>query len=192
MSTHSFKTDTISRRSVRSHTSKIQVDYVAPQELDILAIIYKFYLEDFHTFTDEEREERLASMDALDMLRTIEQVHSDVATLRLENHIMVEFLEKNDPKLLLGLRQRRTSIMKRLQNKRGSVTASHGSRQSSKRSISMSVNRLASMSTGGPGVVQEKRRGMDYKLNFKAKAEMAEKRAAEVEKRVTDIERNGR
>ncbi|XP_020800751.1 uncharacterized protein LOC110178089 [Drosophila serrata] len=190
MSGHSFK-DNMSRRSMRSHASKTQIEYGVPQELDIMGIIYKYFLEDIHTFTDEEREERLGSLDALDMLRTIEQVHNDVATLRLENHIMVEFLEKNDPKLLLGLRQRRTSILKRLQNtKRGSVAGSRGSRQSSsKRSISMSVNRLASV-TASAGVGTEKRRGPDYKLNYKAKAEMAEKRAAEVEKRVTDIERN--
>ncbi|XP_017068452.1 uncharacterized protein LOC108106099 [Drosophila eugracilis] len=191
MSGHSLRTDTQSRRSVKSHASKLHIfEYVAPQDLDVVAIIYKYYLEDFRNFTEEERQTRLASLDALDMLHTIEQVHNDVATLRLENHIMVEFLEKNDPKLLLGLRQRRTSILRKLQAKRGSGQGSHGissRHSSSKRSIPMSVNQLVSMSaTGAP----EKRRGIDYKLNFKAKAEMAEKRASEVEKRVADIERN--
>nr|NP_608505.1 uncharacterized protein Dmel_CG13693 [Drosophila melanogaster]AAF51528.1 uncharacterized protein Dmel_CG13693 [Drosophila melanogaster] len=188
---HSLKTDTQSRRSVKSHPSKLHVfEYAAPQDLDVVAIIYKFYLEDFRNFTEEERQLRLSSLDAIDMLHTIEQVHNDVATLRLENHIMVEFLEKNDPKLLLGLRQRRTSILRKLQTKRGSAQGSHGvnsRHSSSKRSIPMSVNQLVSIS----GIsAPEKRRGMDYKLNFKAKAEMAEKRAAEVEKRVADIERN--
>ncbi|XP_017021762.1 cilia- and flagella-associated protein 263 [Drosophila kikkawai] len=182
MSFHSIRTE-MSRRSMRSHASRIQVDNWVPQELDVTGIIDKFFLEDFHTYSDEEREERLAGLDALEMLRTIELVHNDVATLRLENHIMVEFLEKNDPKLLMGLRQRRTSILKRLQTKRGSVAGSHSSRHSSsKRSISLSMRG----SLGGG----EKRRGMEFKLNYKAKAEMAEKRAAEVEKRVTDIERN--
>nr|XP_017004105.2 probable myosin heavy chain ECU04_1000 [Drosophila takahashii] len=192
MSEHSMKTDTQSRRSVKSHASKLHIfEYVAPQDLDVVAIIYKYYLEDFRNFTEEERQLRLASLDALDMLRTIEQVHNDVATLRLENHIMVEFLEKNDPKLLLGLRQRRTSILRKLQTKRGSAQGSHGvssRHSSSKRSIPMSVNQLVSVS--GMGGAPEKRRGVEYKLNFKAKAEMAEKRAAEVEKRVADIERN--
>ncbi|EDV33450.1 uncharacterized protein Dana_GF20755 [Drosophila ananassae] len=192
MSEHSIK-ENYSRRSMRSmksHVSKSAFfEYTPQQEVDIVAIIYKFYLEDFRNFSEEEKEIRLAGLDALDMLRTVEQVHNDVATLRLENHIMVEFLEKNDPKLLLGLRQRRTSILRRLQTKRNSGSHVASSRHSSsKRSIPMSANQLVGL--GSAGVLTEKRRGMDYKLNFKAKAEMAEKRAAEVEKRVSDIERN--
>ncbi|XP_068146872.1 cilia- and flagella-associated protein 263 [Drosophila tropicalis] len=187
LSAYSTQMDERSRKSLKSHPSKSQLD-IAP-ELDISAIMYKYYLEDFRTFTEEEREQRLAGLDALDMLRTIEQVNNEVATLRLENHILVEFLEKNDPKLLLGLRQRRTSILKRLQNKsrssgRVGSQAVYGSRQSgSKRSMAMSVSHSIYTVSG------EKRK-TDYKLNYKAKAEMAEKRAAEVEKRVTDIEKN--
>ncbi|EDW77261.1 uncharacterized protein Dwil_GK18204 [Drosophila willistoni] len=189
LSAYSTQLDERSRKSVKSHASKSQFLDIAP-ELDISAIMYKYYLDDFRTLTEEEREQRLASLDALEMLRTIEQVNNEVATLRLENHILVEFLEKNDPKLLLGLRQRRTSILKRLQNKgRGSghagSQAAYGSRQSSsKRSMAMSVSHSINTVSG------EKRKFTDYKLNYKAKAEMAEKRAAEVEKRVTDIEKN--
>ncbi|XP_017151499.1 uncharacterized protein LOC108161698 [Drosophila miranda] len=196
-SEHSLKTTPsmmLSRKSDiksrLSHKSGLQHEYVAPQDLDITAITYKFYLEEYRSYTAEERVARLATFDAMEMLQTIEQIHNDVATMKLENYIMVEFLEKNDPKLLIGLRQRRTSIMKRLQNKQR--TSMHGSqmmssrKSSSKRSIPFSTSHLASMAPTGA----DRRRGVEYKLNYKAKAEMAEKRAAELEKRVVDIERN--
>ncbi|BFF94690.1 uncharacterized protein DMAD_12252 [Drosophila madeirensis] len=193
---HSLKTDvSMSHKSdLKSHLSKaaLHQEFVPPQDLDISAIMYKYYLEEYRKYTPEERDSRLATFDAMDMLRTIEQIHNDVATMKLENYIMVEFLEKNDPKLLIGLRQRRTSILKRFQNKQRA--SFHGSQRmssrqsSSKRSIPLSTSHLASLSP----TATDRRRGTEYKLNFKAKAEMAEKRAAEVEKRVVDIERNGK
>ncbi|KAL7742334.1 hypothetical protein ACLKA6_005589 [Drosophila palustris] len=155
-------------------------------ELDIMTIAYKFFLDEFNQLTDEERKYRLANLDALEMLQTIEMVQKDLAIYKLENHIMVDFLEKNDPKLLVGLRHRRTSILKKLQNQRRQQqdNLQHSSRHSSsKRSISMSIHMASSM--GG-----ERRKPIEYKLNYKAKAELAEKATSEVEKRVTDIERN--
>ncbi|XP_034475034.1 uncharacterized protein LOC117782158 [Drosophila innubila] len=155
-------------------------------ELDIMTIAYKFFLDEFAQLNDEERKYRLSNLDALEMLQTIEMVQKDLAIYKLENHIMVDFLEKNDPKLLVGLRHRRTSILKKLQNQRKQQqdNLQHSSRHSSsKRSISMSIHMASSM--GG-----ERRKPIEYKLNYKAKAELAEKATSEVEKRVTDIERN--
>jgi len=157
-------------------------------ELDIMTIAYKFFLDEFGQLNDEERKYRLSNLDALEMLQTIEMVQKDLAIYKLENHIMVDFLEKNDPKLLVGLRHRRTSILKKLQNQRKQQqdNLQHSSRHSSsKRSISMSIHMASSM--GG-----ERRKPIEYKLNYKAKAELAEKATSEVEKRVTDIERNGK
>ncbi|XP_064540944.1 uncharacterized protein LOC135430268 [Drosophila montana] len=177
---------TESRFNVRR--SQLQVaDDDEPPEIDIIGIAYKFYLDDYLNLSEEERKQRLSDLDALEMLRTIEEVQKELAIYKLENYIMVDFLEKNDPKLLVGLRQRRTSILKRLQTKR---IATDGLQQSSrhsssKRSISMSVY-MAGMSTAGT----ERRKQVDHKLNYKAKAELAEKAATEVEKRVIDIEKN--
>ncbi|ALC38545.1 CG13693 [Drosophila busckii] len=168
-------------------SQKLQEIVEEPPDLDMTAIAYKFFLDDFHRLSEEDRRMRLAGLDGIEMLRTIEQIQAEMATFKLENHIMVEFLEKNDPKLLVGLRQRRTSVMKKTQSKRnlGNESMAPSSRQSmSKRSIS------ASIYMGGSAAGDRTRRPIEHKLNYKAKAELAEKCAAEVEKRVTDIERN--
>lgn len=86
-------------------------------ELDIMTIAYKYFLDEFAQLTDDERRHRLFNLDALEMLQTIEMVQKDLAIFKLENHIMVDFLEKNDPKLLVGLRHRRTSILKKFRTK---------------------------------------------------------------------------
>lgn len=164
-----------------------------PKELDVMAIAFKFFLDEVDQLTDTERKIRISELDALELYNAVQMVHRELANFKLENHIMVDFLEKNDPKLLVGLRNRRASMMKKAQivatkqTPQGSL-AHNSSRHSSKRSISMSVHMASS--TGGGGT--ERRKALDYKLNFKAKAELAEKAAAEVERRVTDIERNGR
>ncbi|XP_030384860.1 uncharacterized protein LOC115632035 [Scaptodrosophila lebanonensis] len=179
---NSLRSATSDAKSLLSKSQMIDV----PQDLDIPAICYKYYLDDYHSCTDEERERIHEKLDALEMLRTIDLLHNDLATLRLENCILVDFLEKNDPKLLIGLRQRRTSILKKLQNKNQRVSLAGSQPQSSRHSSSKrSMAISASIGTG-----TEKRKAIDYRLNYKAKAEMAEKAAAEVEKRVTDIERN--
>lgn len=156
-------------------------------ELDILGISQKYHLDEYLQLNDEERKAKLNLFDSLDMLRTVEEVQKELAIYKLENYIMVDFLEKNDPKLLVGLRQRRTSIVRRMQSKsRQQDNLQQSSRHSSsKRSITMSIH-MGAMSQMG-----ERRKQVDHKLNFKAKAELAEKAAAEVEKRVIDIEKNG-
>ncbi|XP_030554825.1 uncharacterized protein LOC115758373 [Drosophila novamexicana] len=186
----------VSQKSIVTNESKFNVrrsqmqmgpDYNEPLELDIIGISYKYYLEEYLQLSEEERKQRLFSLDALDMLRTIEEVQKELAIYKLENYIMVDFLEKNDPKLLVGLRQRRTSIMKRLQTKR--IAQSDGLQQSSRHSSSKR-SMVTSIYMGGMSTTGERRKPVEHKLNYKAKAEMAEKAASEVEKRVIDIEKN--
>lgn len=173
--------------STKRSQQNVNNDNEQVPELDIMSIAYKFFLDEYSQLSDEERRYRLSNLDALEMLQTIEMVQKDLAIYKLENHIMVDFLEKNDPKLLVGLRHRRTSILKKLQskNKQAQDSLQHSSRHSSsKRSITMSIHMASSMGGG------ERRKPIEYKLNYKAKAELAEKATSEVEKRVNDIERN--
>ncbi|XP_034097657.1 LOW QUALITY PROTEIN: uncharacterized protein LOC132786879 [Drosophila nasuta] len=181
-----IKSTTNTQLNVNAKRSVHTINEDQYPELDIMSIAYKFYLDEFAHLPDDERRSRLHSLDALEMLQTIETVQKELAIYKLENHIMVDFLEKNDPKLLVGLRHRRTSILKKLHSKSKipQDNLQHSSRHSSsKRSISMSIH-MASSTVG------ERRKPMEYKLNYKAKAELAEKATSEVEKRVTDIERN--
>lgn len=187
----------ISEKSIGTIESKFNVNRSQSQapvaiepenyELDIGAISHKYHLDDYLQMTDEERRIKLSLMDSLDMLKSVEDIQKELAIYKLENYIMVDFLEKNDPKLLVGLRQRRTSMVKRMQSKsRPQDNLAQSSRHSSsKRSMSMSIY------MGGMSQIGERRKQVEHKLNFKAKAELAEKAAAEVEKRVIDIERNG-
>lgn len=167
-----------------------------PQELDILNIIVKYSLDEVGQLTEEDRDQRIAALDALELFGTVRAIHRELANFKLENHIMVDFLEKNDPKLLVGLRNRRASLMKKAQQ---AVSAKHtpqgslqhnSSRHSSKRSMTMTMSHMAS-STGGT-MGGEKRKLADMRINYKTKAELAEMAAAEVERRVVDIERNGK
>lgn len=167
-----------------------------PQELDIMSIIVKYFLDEVSQLTEEDRRYKIASLDALELYGTVVVVHRELANFKLENHIMVDFLEKNDPKLLVGLRNRRASLMKKAQQ---AVSAKHtpqgslqhnSSRHSSKRSMTMTMSHMAS-STGGT-MGGEKRKLTDFRINYKTKAELAEMAAAEVERRVSDIERNGK
>ncbi|XP_017856984.1 PREDICTED: uncharacterized protein LOC108609751 [Drosophila arizonae] len=186
----------ISEKSIGTIESKFNVNRSQSQapvaiepetyELDIAAISHKYHLDDYLQMTEEERRVLLVQMDSLDMLRTVEEIQKELAIYKLENYIMVDFLEKNDPKLLVGLRQRRTSMVKRMQSKsRPQDNLAQSSRHSSsKRSMSLSIH------MGAMSQIGERRKQVDHKLNFKAKAELAEKAAAEVEKRVIDIERN--
>ncbi|TDG44504.1 hypothetical protein AWZ03_009082 [Drosophila navojoa] len=186
----------ISEKSIGTIESKFNVNrsqsqapaVIEPEnyELDIAAISHKYHLDDYLQMTDEERRVKLTQMDALDMLRTVEEIQKELAIYKLENYIMVDFLEKNDPKLLVGLRQRRNSMAKRMQSRtRPQDNLAQSSRHSSsKRSMSLSIH------MGAMSQIGERRKQVEHKLNFKAKAELAEKAAAEVEKRVIDIERN--
>lgn len=194
MAAMSLYDDTKSVKSIKRSTTHTQATDEMPKELDVMAIAYQYFLDEVGQLTNEERKMRISALDALELYSAVQMVHREVANFKLENHIMVDFLEKNDPKLLIGLRYRRASIMKKSEaagaskhTPQGSL-AHNSSRHSSKRSLSMSIHMASSMGGGGT----ERRKALEYKLNFKAKAELAEKAAAEVERRVTDIERNGR
>lgn len=193
---HSLISDKKSVKSVGGVAVPEPAPDEMPQELDIMNIIVKYSLDEVAQLTEEDRNNRISLLDALELFNTVGVVHRELANFKLENHIMVDFLEKNDPKLLVGLRNRRASLMKKAQQ---AISAKHtpqgslqhnSSRHSSKRSMTMTMSHMAS-STGGT-MGGEKRKLSDLRINYKTKAELAEMAAAEVERRVSDIERNGK
>lgn len=197
-STHSIASDKKSIKSTKSAPGAPPepAPDEMPQELDIMNIIVKYFLDEVSQLTEGDRRYKIASLDALELYGTVIVVHRELANFKLENHIMVDFLEKNDPKLLVGLRNRRASLMKKAEQAVSAKHTPHGSlqhnssRHSSKRSMTMTMSHMASSTGGTSG--GEKRKLTDYRINYKTKAELAEMAAAEVERRVLDIERNGK
>ncbi|XP_073827272.1 cilia- and flagella-associated protein 263 [Musca autumnalis] len=142
----------------------------------------------FFQLSEEEQEERLAKIDALELFQALQDINRELAMSRLENLYLTDFLEKNDPKLLIGLAQRRATAqsltLTRAKGEPGtsqSVSSSVGGTTRPRTSISRSH---VTTTTGS----SQKKTAFDYKLNFRAKADMAEKTANEVEKRVREIE----
>ncbi|XP_058977097.1 coiled-coil domain-containing protein 113-like [Musca domestica] len=139
----------------------------------------------FFQLSEEEQDERLAKIDALELFQALQDINRDLAMARLENLYLTDFLEKNDPKLLIGLQQRRATAqnMNLARAKGDATTQSVSSSMGTRPRASMSRSHLTT-TTGS----SQKKTAFDYKLNFRAKADMAEKTANEVEKRVKDIE----
>lgn len=143
----------------------------------------------FFQLSEEEQDERLAKIDALELFQALQDINRDLAMARLENLYLTDFLEKNDPKLLIGLQQRRATAqnMNLSRAKGDATTQSVSSSMGTRPRASMSRSHLTT-TTGS----SQKKTAFDYKLNFRAKADMAEKTANEVEKRVKDIESKGK
>ncbi|XP_061388917.1 coiled-coil domain-containing protein 113 [Musca vetustissima] len=154
--------------------------------LALETFINSLQLPMFFQLAEGEQDERLAKLDALELYQALQDVNRDLAMARLENLYLSDFLEKNDPKLLIGLQQRRATAHNASSRGRKpelgstqSVSSSLGTRTRA------SMSRSHVTTTTGSS---QKKTAYDYRLNFRAKADMAEKTANDVEKRVKEIE----
>lgn len=187
---YSEGTQMLSTRSLAfmSHRER-KLQQSAETSIALEAFINSLRLDTFFQLSAEEQEERLASIDAVELFTALRDVNRELAMARLENHFLIDFLEKNDPKLLIGLQQRKSRQMSQAFTGRAqkdttglSIASSGGRTRASLKSATMSTYTI----------YNQKKTAMDYKLNFRAKADMAEKTANEVEKRVHEIERAGK
>lgn len=176
---------TATRKQATGDNSDIGSFHVALE-----AFINNLQLQTFFELTKSEQDERLARIDALELYHVVQDTNRELEMYRLENYLLTDFLQKNDPKLLIGLEERR----KRAISSQGSVLRSTG-----KSAISMTIRSIGrskslvskSMKDSLSMKSQTKAAASEYKLNFRAKAEMAEKLANEIERGVQEMERNG-
>lgn len=170
---------------------------VAPTEnIGTEAYIYGWHLDKFFEQSEEEQEYQLSNIDAIELFGALQEANRELAMARLENHFLIDFLEKNDPKLLVGLQQlrrRQGSAVSAVSavsaagtrshvgsiSIAGSVTGQRAQKSSATRSV---------MSTTSTVV----RKVHEYRLNFRAKADMADKTANDVEKQLREMEKTGK
>uniref|UniRef100_A0A1A9ZZF0 Cilia- and flagella-associated protein 263 n=1 Tax=Glossina pallidipes TaxID=7398 RepID=A0A1A9ZZF0_GLOPL len=185
---YSEGTQMLSTRSMAmmSHRER-KLQQSAETSIALEAFINSLRLDTFFQLSGEEQDERLASIDAVELFTALRDVNRELAMARLENHFLIDFLEKNDPKLLIGLQQRKSRQMSQAFTGRAQKDTTGLSIASSGGRTRGSLTKSVTMSTYT--IYNQKKTAMDYKLNFRAKADMAEKTANEVEKRVHDIER---
>lgn len=156
--------------------------------LALETFINSLQLNIYFQLSEAKKDERLAKIDALELFHALQTMDQRLAMDRLENYYLTDFLEKNDPKLLIGLAQRRATTAQQQQaimrprDATQSVSSSMGNR--TRASISRSH---ITTTTGG----SQKKSIYDYKLNFRAKTDIAEKLATELEKRVNELENSG-
>ncbi|XP_067622100.1 cilia- and flagella-associated protein 263 [Eurosta solidaginis] len=162
--------------------------------------INSLQLDLYRLLQEEAKSEYLEKYDALDMLNAVQEINRELAAVKLENHFLTDFLERNDPKMLLGLKARR--ITPTLQKRPTTTSSSPGStfvsNTTPRRSIGSRPSQTISMyNTSQSNYAAASKRGgltgafggqVEYRLNYKAKCDMAEKATTEVEKRVNDVE----
>ncbi|XP_053958423.1 girdin [Anastrepha ludens] len=162
--------------------------------------INNLQLDLYRLMNEEAKNEYLEKYDALDMFTAVQEINHELASVKLENHFLTDFLERNDPKMLFGLKQRRTTAeqQRRLTTASISAASAHLSIATPRRSVgsrpseNMSIyNTSQSNYTGTSkkgGLLDMHGGQMDYRLNYKAKCDMAEKATTEIEKRVNEME----
>ncbi|XP_065358449.1 uncharacterized protein LOC135952441 [Calliphora vicina] len=195
---------TLTSGTLPTSTRKLQPqshNEVASDELALETFINNLQLPIFFQLSEDEQQERLDKIDVLELFHAVQNINHELGMVKLENYFLIDFLEKNDPKLLIGLQQRRATAQSAQLNVlrpggKASVMSVGGSVSAGGRSLvgfrtksMLSKSLMTSMSILTTGS-QKKAAPYEYKLNFRAKAEMAEKLANEVEKRVQEIERN--
>ncbi|KAM7353197.1 cilia- and flagella-associated protein 263 [Cochliomyia hominivorax] len=174
---------------------------VGDNEFAVENFINSLQLSKFFQSSDDEQKELLKNIDVLELFRAVQYITHELGMLQLENYFLIDFLQKNDAKLLIGLAQHRAtahSVQGNLLRSGGKMSifsmpvgggggASLGGYRS--RSIT-SKSLLTSLSIHTLGSQKKVAAAQEYKLNYRAKADMAEKLANEVEKRLNEIERN--
>ncbi|XP_018796837.1 PREDICTED: girdin [Bactrocera latifrons] len=176
-----------------------QINEGAVTDFTLETFINNLQLDLYRLMNEEAKDEYLEKYDALDMFTAVQEINRELAIVKLENHFLIDFLERNDPKMLIGLKTRRiTASAQRRTTTTSSVGSARLSNATPRRSISSRPSETVSMyntsqsnytgasKKGGPAGMHSGQ--MEYRLNYKSKCEMAEKATTEVEKRVNEIE----
>lgn len=157
------------------------------------AFIYGLHLDTFFQQSEDEQEYQLSNIDAIELFGALQEANRELAMVRLENHFLIDFLEKNDPKLLVGLQQ--------LRHRPGSTQSTGTGARSQRDMVSLS---MAGSATGVRAQKSSATRSMmsttstvvkkvhEYRLNYRAKADMADKTANDVEKQLRELEKTGK
>ncbi|XP_011200499.1 girdin [Bactrocera dorsalis] len=176
-----------------------QMNEGAVTDFTLETFINNLQLDLYRLMNEEAKDEYLEKYDALDMFTAVQEINRELAIVKLENHFLIDFLERNDPKMLIGLKTRRiTASAQRRTTTTSSVGSARLSNATPRRSISSRPSETVSMyntsqsnytgasKKGGPPGMHSGQ--MEYRLNYKSKCDMAEKATTEVEKRVNEIE----
>ncbi|XP_013112983.2 uncharacterized protein LOC106091101 [Stomoxys calcitrans] len=175
-----------SQVSSRARSTEVYANQDEDANLALETFINGLQLNTFFQLTEDAQEERMAKIDVLELYDALQEVNRELAMSRLESHYLYDFLKKNDAKLLIGLQQRRATTPSQKLVRAKDATQSLSSTQAIRNRISsFSMSRSFVTTTTGSS---QRKPAVEYKLNFKAKAEMAEKLAMEVEKRVLAME----
>uniref|UniRef100_A0A1I8NQB0 Cilia- and flagella-associated protein 263 n=1 Tax=Stomoxys calcitrans TaxID=35570 RepID=A0A1I8NQB0_STOCA len=175
-----------SQVSSRARSTEVYANQGDEANLALETFINGLQLNTFFQLTEDAQEERMAKIDVLELYDALQEVNRELAMSRLESHYLYDFLNKNDAKLLIGLQQRRATTPSQKLVRAKDATQSLSSTQAIRNRISsFSMSRSYVTTTTGSS---QRKPAVEYKLNFKAKAEMAEKLAMEVEKRVLAME----
>ncbi|XP_011186781.2 coiled-coil domain-containing protein 113 [Zeugodacus cucurbitae] len=175
-----------------------QVNENQTAEFTLETFINNLQLDLYRLMNEEAKDEYLEKYDALDMFTAVQEINRELAIVKLENHFLIDFLERNDPKMLIGLKTRRfTATAQRRTTTTSSVGSARLSNATPRRSISSRPSETVSMyNTSQSNYTGASKKGpagmhsgqMEYRLNYKSKCDMAEKATTEVEKRVNEIE----
>lgn len=148
------------------------------------------------TVTDRDTEaldEHLAKSDALQVYRMLQVVNKELASIKLENIILTDFLQKNDPIQLQKIdhmrkkstESRRSSGFQDIQKRKSSSIGSG--------KVSPTLFRINSRtaSTADSGFKHLRKIPVDFHINYKTKCEFAEKLAAEVQQKCAALQKQG-
>ncbi|XP_017461383.1 PREDICTED: coiled-coil domain-containing protein 113 [Rhagoletis zephyria] len=168
----------------------------SPADFALESFINNLQLDLFRLMNEDAKNQYLEKYDALDMFTAVQEINRELASVKLENHFLTDFLERNDPNMLVGLEPRRiTGHVTTASSSGGSTYLSNatprrsiGSRPSETVSMynTSQSNYTAASKKGGPGGMHGGQ--IEYRLNCKSKCDMAEKATTEVEKLVKDTE----
>lgn len=169
----------------------IPTDIEDNEDLALETFINSLQLPEFFQLDEDEQAERLSKIDVLELFRALQNFNRELAMVRLENYVLTDFLEKNDPKLLIGLEQRRATAMAQINLRKASGPSLGVSTGSVGAFRSKSIVSKSLLSSYTPSSQKKIATAYEYKLNYRSKADMAEKMASEVQKRVNELEKNG-
>ncbi|XP_055849747.1 uncharacterized protein LOC129914488 [Episyrphus balteatus] len=151
--------------------------------------VYELLFTVYNQRDTEGLKDCLEKSDALDVFRMVQEVNRELTSVKLENVILIDFLQKNDPRLLVGLdhvRKHSIEIRHSTMERRKSYVDSGGG---SSPILGRSESRTTSI--GGSTMGSMRRTATDYTINYRAKVEIAEKLAAEIQRHCEVLEAKG-
>lgn len=150
----------------------------------------------FGNLKADEVVETCEDLDVFDIFKIIHKVNAELRNLSLENLVLENFLEVNDPKLLFGVTDKElANDINQIKSETGKIKfdSTNDYQQKGSREKERTSNPSLAMSAFKKSNASQSTFGMktkEYRLNYKSKVELADKLSRDVRSKIKNLERD--